>query len=70
VNLEVSGKHVGRVVKQPLGFCRAPFNFPALVFGWFIPAIGVGNTFIFKNDAITLFMQKWDINDIGLPPGS
>ncbi|MFR0875232.1 MAG: aldehyde dehydrogenase family protein [Bilophila wadsworthia] len=27
----------------------APFNFPALVFGWFIPfAIGTGNTFIYK----------------------
>ena len=66
---------VGRVVKQPLGVFAgvAPFNFPALVFGWFIPfAIGVGNTFIFKPSTQSpLFMQKMgDIfNDIGLPPG-
>lgn len=67
---------VGRVVKQPLGVFAgvAPFNFPALVFGWFIPfAIGVGNTFIFKPSTQSpLFMQKMgDIfNEIGLPPGS
>ena len=66
---------VGRVIKQPLGvFCGvAPFNFPALVFGWFIPfAIGVGNTFIFKPSPMSpYFMRKMgDIfNDIGLPPG-
>ena len=42
---------VGRVIREPLGVFGgvAPFNFPALVFGWFIPfAIGVGNTFVFK----------------------
>lgn len=41
----------GKVVKQALGVFGgvAPFNFPALVFGWFVPfAIAVGNTFIFK----------------------
>ena len=41
----------GRLIKAPLGvFCGvAPFNFPALVFGWFIPfAIGTGNTFVYK----------------------
>ncbi len=65
----------GRVVKSPLGvFCGvAPFNFPALVFGWFIPfAIGVGNTFLFKPSTQSpLFMQKMgDIfNDVGLPRG-
>ncbi len=40
-----------KVVRQPLGVFGgvAPFNFPALVFGWFIPyAIAVGNTYIFK----------------------
>ena len=40
-----------KVVRQPLGVFGgvAPFNFPALVFGWFIPyAIAVGDTFIFK----------------------
>jgi malonate-semialdehyde dehydrogenase (acetylating)/methylmalonate-semialdehyde dehydrogenase len=65
----------GRVVKQPLGVFGgvAPFNFPALVFGWFIPyAIGVGNTFIFKPSTQSpLFMQKMGdlFNEIGLPPG-
>ncbi len=65
----------GRVVKEPLGVFGgvAPFNFPALVFAWFIPyAIGVGNTFIFKPSTQSpLFMQK--IGDIfqtvGLPKG-
>ena len=65
----------GRVIKQSLGVFGgvAPFNFPALVFGWFVPyAIGVGNTFIFKPSTQSpLFMQKMgDIfNEIGLPEG-
>jgi len=65
----------GRVVKEPLGVFGgvAPFNFPALVYAWFVPyAIGVGNTFIFKPSTQSpLFMQK--IGDIfqivGLPKG-
>ena len=71
----IAGNIVGRVVRQPLGvFCGvAPFNFPALVFGWFIPfAIGVGNTFVYKPSTQSpFFMQKMgDIfNAIGLPPG-
>jgi malonate-semialdehyde dehydrogenase (acetylating)/methylmalonate-semialdehyde dehydrogenase len=75
-NLEnIATNIVGRVVKQPLGvFCGvAPFNFPALVFGWFIPfAIGVGNTFVFKPSTQSpYFMQKiGDIfNAVGLPKG-
>ncbi len=47
----IAGMINGKVVKQSLGVFGgvAPFNFPALVFGWFIPyAIGAGNTFIFK----------------------
>lgn len=65
----------GRVVKQSLGVFGgvAPFNFPALVFGWFVPyAIGVGNTFIYKPSTQSpLFMQKMGniFNEIGLPPG-
>ena len=65
----------GRVIKQSLGVFGgvAPFNFPALVFGWFIPyAIGVGNTFIYKPSTQSpLFMQLiGDIfNEIGLPKG-
>ncbi len=74
--LEQIGENlVGRVVRQPLGvFCGvAPFNFPALVFGWFIPfAIGVGNTFVFKpSPQSPYFMQKICeiFGAIGLPPG-
>lgn len=65
----------GRVIKAPMGvFCGvAPFNFPALVFGWFIPfAIGTGNTFVYKPSTESpLFMQKMMqiLMDIGLPDG-
>ena len=65
----------GRITKAPLGvFCGvAPFNFPALVFGWFIPfAIGVGNTFVYKPSTESpLFMQKMMevLESIGLPKG-
>jgi len=65
----------GRVIRKPLGvFCGvAPFNFPALVFGWFVPfAIGTGNTFVFKpSPQSPYFMQKMGelFTQIGLPPG-
>ena len=65
----------GRVVRQSLGVFAgvAPFNFPALVFGWFIPvAIATGNTFIYKPSTQSpLFMQEMCaiFNEIGLPPG-
>ena len=71
----ISGNINGRVIRQPLGVFGgiAPFNFPALVFGWFVPfAIGVGNTFIFKPSTQSpLFMQKMGdlFNAIGLPKG-
>ena len=71
----IAGNINGRVIKAPLGvFCGvAPFNFPALVFGWFIPfAIGVGNTFVFKPSTQSpYFMQKMGeiFNAIGLPKG-
>lgn len=75
-NLEGIATNInGRVTKQSLGVFGgvAPFNFPALVFGWFIPyAIGAGNTFIYKPSTQSpLFMQKMgDIfNQIGLPKG-
>lgn len=48
---QVSANISARVVKQSLGVFGgvAPFNFPALVFGWFVPfAIAAGNTFIYK----------------------
>ena len=64
-----------KVVKQSLGVFGgvAPFNFPALVFGWFIPfAIVSGNTFIFKPSTQSpLFMQLMCeiFMEIGLPAG-
>jgi len=71
----IAGNINGRVIKQPLGVFGgvAPFNFPALVFGWFIPwAIGVGNTFIYKPSTQSpLFMQKMGeiFTRINLPKG-
>ena len=71
----IAGNIVGRVTRSPLGvFCGvAPFNFPALVFGWFIPfAIGVGNTFVYKPSTQSpYFMQKMGeiFQKIGLPKG-
>ncbi len=65
----------GKIVKQPLGVFGgvAPFNFPALVFGWFIPfAVATGNTFIFKPSTQSpLFMQGMCeiFAEIGLPAG-
>ncbi len=65
----------GKVVKQSLGVFGgvAPFNFPALVFGWFIPfAIAAGNTFIFKPSTQSpYFMQLMCeiFQEIGLPEG-
>ena len=65
----------GRVIRQPLGVFGgvAPFNFPALVFGWFIPfAIGVGNAFVFKPSTQSpLFMQLMGelFREINLPKG-
>ena len=65
----------GKVVRKPLGVFGgvAPFNFPALVFGWFIPvAIATGNTFIYKPSTQSpLFMQKMIeiFMEIGIPAG-
>lgn len=64
-----------KVVKQSLGVFGgvAPFNFPALVFGWFIPyAIATGNTFIYKPSTQSpYFMQLMCeiFTEIGLPAG-
>ncbi len=75
-NLELISSNISaRVVKQSLGVFAgvAPFNFPALVFGWFIPyAIVTGNTFIFKPSTQSpYFMQKMCeiFMEIGLPAG-
>lgn len=71
----VAGNISAKVVRQSLGVFAgvAPFNFPALVFGWFIPyAIVTGNTFIFKPSTQSpYFMQKMCkiFEEIGLPAG-
>ena len=65
----------GKVVREPLGVFGgvAPFNFPALVFGWFVPyAIVAGNTFVFKPSTQSpYFMQIMGeiFTEIELPPG-
>lgn len=72
---QVSSNIHARVIKQSLGVFAgvAPFNFPALVFGWFIPyAIAAGNTFIFKPSTQSpYFMQLMCeiFQEISLPPG-
>ena len=72
---QIAGSITGKVTKQALGVFGgvAPFNFPALVFGWFIPfAIGTGNTFIYKPSTQSpYFMQLMCeiFMEIGLPAG-
>ena len=75
-NIDLIAENInGKVVRQSLGVFAglAPFNFPALVFGWFIPvAIATGNTFIYKPSTQSpLFMQKMCaiFEEIGLPAG-
>ena len=64
-----------KVVKQSLGVFGgvAPFNFPALVFGWFIPfAIAAGNTFIFKPSPLSpyfMHLMSEIFMEIDMPPG-
>ena len=64
-----------KVVKQSLGVFGgvAPFNFPALVFGWFIPfAIATGNTFIYKPSPLSpyfMHLMSEIFMEIGLPAG-
>lgn len=65
----------GQVLRKPLGPVAglSPFNFPALVFGWFIPyAIGCGNTIVYKaSEQSPLFMQRMMeiFDEIDLPKG-
>jgi len=64
-----------KVVRQSLGVFGgvAPFNFPALVFGWFIPyAIAAGNTFIYKPSSQSPYFMQLMCElflEIGLPAG-
>ncbi|MGF7185467.1 malonate-semialdehyde dehydrogenase (acetylating)/methylmalonate-semialdehyde dehydrogenase [Desulfitispora alkaliphila] len=60
--IAISEEIDGEILREPLGVvgALAPFNFPALVFGWFVPfAIGTGNTMVFKASELSpVFMQK------------
>lgn len=73
--IEIGGGMEGQIVRKPLGVIAgiSPYNFPALIFGWFIPyAIGTGNTIVYKaSEQSPLFMQRMMeiFQEIGLPPG-
>lgn len=65
----------GEIRREALGVigALAPFNFPALVYGWFVPfAIMTGNTIVFKaSEQSPMFMQEVAkiMDEIELPPG-
>ena len=71
----VSKNISAKVVRESLGVFGgvAPFNFPALVFGWFIPySIAVGDTFIFKPSTQSPYFMQLMCEiflEIGLPAG-
>jgi len=73
--IEINKDIVGEVVREPIGVIGglSPFNFPALVFGWFVPfAIGCGNTLVYKaSEQSPCFMQEIAkiFDEIGLPKG-
>lgn len=75
-NLDLISRNISaKVVKAPLGVFGgvAPFNFPALVFGWFIPyAVATGNTFIFKPSTQSPYFMQIMCEifiEAGLPAG-
>ena len=65
----------GEIVREPIGVVGAlsPFNFPSLVFGWFVPfALGCGNTLVYKaSEQSPMFMQiiAEILDEMGLPKG-
>ena len=65
----------GEIVREPLGVVGglAPFNFPSLVFGWFVPfALGCGNTLVYKaSEQSPMFMQIIAdiLDEMDLPKG-
>lgn len=71
----INDKINGEVIRESIGVVGvlSPFNFPCLVFGWFVPfAIGCGNTVVFKASSQSpLFMQKvmGIVEEIDLPKG-
>lgn len=74
-HIMVSSHVEGEIRREALGVvgALAPFNFPALVYGWFVPfAITTGNTLVYKaSEQSPMFMQKIAeiFHKIGLPAG-
>lgn len=74
-HIMVSTRVEGEVRREPLGVvgALAPFNFPGLVYGWFVPfAITTGNTIVYKaSEQSPMFMQEIAgiFDKIGLPAG-
>ncbi|MFR6290313.1 MAG: aldehyde dehydrogenase family protein [Peptococcaceae bacterium] len=65
----------GEITREPIGVVGglAPFNFPSLVFGWFVPfALGCGNTLVYKaSEQSPMFMQVIAeiLDEMELPKG-
>lgn len=65
----------GEIMREPIGVVGglAPFNFPSLVFGWFVPfALGCGNTLVYKaSEQSPMFMQVIAeiLDEMDLPKG-
>lgn len=74
-HIMISSHVEGEIRREPIGVVGglAPFNFPALVYGWFVPfAITTGNTLVYKaSEQSPMFMQKIaEIYDkVGVPAG-
>ena len=71
VNADIDGE----VMREPIGVVGglAPYNFPSLIFGWFVPfALGTGNTLVYKaSEQSPMFMQLIAeiLDEIGIPAG-
>ncbi len=71
----ISTRVEAEVRREPLGVVGgiAPFNFPALICGWFVPfALVTGNTMVYKaSEQSPIFMQEISelFDRIGLPKG-
>lgn len=73
--IAINGLLDGEITREPIGVVGglAPFNFPSLVFGWFVPfAIGCGNTLVYKaSEQSPMFMQVIAeiLDEMELPKG-
>ena len=73
--IAINGDIDGEIVREPIGVVGglAPYNFPSLIFGWFVPfALGCGNTLVYKaSEQSPMFMQEIAqiLEDIGIPAG-